>query len=160
MANKNTLNSTVFDETGYDEMQKAANHEIGYKIFSVMFYAVLIIAITLIIWCSGHNDIGGMILAYILLTVVYGCYIVYMYMTAKKGIMNPKFAKRWSHIGLEGFFAMMMVLSSSNLLVSLENKPAENAFWLMCVIISLGGMLICLCAQKNNKVLKEQLKEE
>lgn len=35
--NKSALSGTIFDEAGYDEMQKSENHEIGYRLFKAMF---------------------------------------------------------------------------------------------------------------------------
>lgn len=39
--NKYTGTETIFDEKSYDEMQKTQNHEIGFKLFRVMFFVSL-----------------------------------------------------------------------------------------------------------------------
>ena len=33
--------TTIFDETGYDEMQKAENHEIGFRLFRIMYFIII-----------------------------------------------------------------------------------------------------------------------
>ena len=94
MADKTNLASgTLFDEIGYDEMQKTENHEIGYKLFKRMFFVVTIFAVVLVMVCADIESIAGTASSLALTAVVLGVYVLYAYMTAKRGIMNPKFAK-------------------------------------------------------------------
>ena len=95
--NNTTLASgTIFDEAGYDEMQKAENHEIGFKLFRIMYFVMLLFTTILIIVCSNTENLAGTIISLVLLATMFGFYLLYAYMTAKRGIMNPKFAKSWS----------------------------------------------------------------
>lgn len=54
--NKSALSGTIFDEAGYDEMQKSENHEIGYRLFKAMFFVVLAAAFILTVVCGNAND--------------------------------------------------------------------------------------------------------
>lgn len=82
---KNAVSGTIFDEVGYDEMQKSENHEIGFRLFRVMFLVVLIFSMVLVMICGDEGDIPGMVVALVLFVAILAFYIVYAYMTAKKG---------------------------------------------------------------------------
>ena len=78
MANdKNALSGTIFDEAGYDEMQKSENHEIGCRLFKVMFFVVLAAALILTMVCGNANDLWGMAFSLVLFAVVFVFYIIY-----------------------------------------------------------------------------------
>ena len=68
--NKSALSGTIFDEAGYDEMQIAKNHEIGYRLFKAMFFVVLAAAFILTVVCGNANDFWGMAVSLALLAVV------------------------------------------------------------------------------------------
>lgn len=96
---KNIASVTIFDEIGYDEMQKTENHEIGFKLFRVLFFISLLFAFIMTMICEAAENVPGIIVSLVFMAIVYGFYIAYAYMTAKRGIMNPKFAKGWSGKG-------------------------------------------------------------
>ena len=160
--NNTTLASgTIFDEAGYDEMQKAENHEIGFRLFRIMFFVVLAFALTFIIVCGTAENTVGVVLSLILLAVVYGFYVLYAYLTAKRGVMNPKFAKSWSSTWVLFFYPVMLFLWGIRLIDAVyDNDLSQIANSVMWLIISTESMLMCLCAKKNNKVLKKQLEED
>ena len=154
--------STLFDENGYDEMQRTENHEIGFKLFRIMFFAVLGFALVLIILCSTAEYFAGTVVSLVLLAAVYGFYIVYAYLTAKKGIMNPKFAKSWSGTWVIVCYAVLMLFWIGRLIdeISSGSELYDAVSPIVWLILITEAMLMCLCAKKNNKVLAEQLKEE
>lgn len=86
---KNTVSGTIFDEVGYDEMQKSENHEIGFRLFRVMFLVVLIFSMVLVMICGDEGDIPGMVVSLVLFATILAFYIVYAYMTAKKRDNEP-----------------------------------------------------------------------
>ena len=96
---KNIASGTIFDEIGYDEMQKTENHEIGFKLFRVLFFISLLFAFIMTMICEAAENVPGIIASLVFMAIVYVFYIAYAYMTAKRGIMNPKFAKGWSGKG-------------------------------------------------------------
>lgn len=159
---KNIASGTIFDEIGYDEMQKRENHEIGFKLFRVMFFLALVFSLVLVIVCGSANDTAGMVISIILMATVYGFYVIYAAMTAKKGIMNPKFAKSWSGSWVIVAYAVLGALWVYKLVNNL-NKDSELSDIANCIvwlILILSSVLLSLCAKKNNKVLKEQLKDD
>lgn len=158
--NTNLTTGTIFDEIGYDEMQKAENHEIGFRLFRIMFFVVLIFAFALVMVCGGTGNVPGMIVSLVLTAVVYGFYILYAYMTAKKGIMNPKFAKSWSGKWVITAYILIALIWVTKLFLRLKGEAPDMddiSLTVMWLIICTGSILISLCARKNNRVLKAQL---
>lgn len=157
--NTNIATGTIFDEIGRDERQKTENHEIGYKLFSIMFFITLLFSMALVIVCRNMNDMPGMAISFALMATVYGFYIAYAYLTAKKGIMNPKFAKGWSGKWVIPCYIVLALIWGSKILRSDGEQPSldDITLALMWLIIITGCIAISLCARKNNRVVKEQL---
>lgn len=159
MANeKNALSGTIFDEAGYDEMQKSENHEIGYRLFKAMFFVVLAAALILVMFCGNANDLWGTVISLSLFAVILAFYIIYAYMTAKKGIMNPKFAKNWSAKWVIPAYIILEIMAISRIFHS-EHELSDIAFIIQWQIIIISCISMSLCAMKNNRVLKAQLEE-
>ena len=161
--NNTTLASgTIFDEGGYDEMQKAENHEIGFRLFRIMYFVMLLFTMVLIIVCSNTENLAGTIISLVLLATLFGFYLLYAYMTAKRGVMNPTFAKSWSSTWILFFYPLLAILWSSQLISGIQHGDSfyDVVLCIMWLIISTESMLMCLCARKNNKVLKKQLEED
>lgn len=155
---KNALSGTIFDEVGYDEMQIAKNHEIGYRLFKAMFFVVLAAALILVMVCGNANDFWGMTVSLALLAVVFVFYIIYAYMTAKRGIMNPKFARNWSAKWIIPVYIILEVVAITRIFHS-EHELSDIALMIQWQIIIISCISMSLCAMKNNRVLKAQLEE-
>ncbi len=153
---KNALSGTIFDEAGYDEMQKSENHEIGYRLFKAMFFVVLAAALILVMFCGNANDLWGTVISLSLFAVILAFYIIYAYMTAKKGIMNPKFAKNWSAKWIIPVYIILEVVAVSRIFHS-EHELSDIALIIQWQIIIISCISMSLCAMKNNRVLKAQL---
>ncbi|MGN0600453.1 MAG: hypothetical protein ACI4JK_11225 [Oscillospiraceae bacterium] len=158
---KNIASGTIFDEIGYDEMQKAENHEIGFRLFRIMFFVVLVFSFMLTLVCAYSENVPGVIISFALMAVTYGFYILYAYMTAKKGIMNPKFAKGWSAKWVFPVYIVLLLVWIYKIFrtVNGEYDLSDIAYCSMWLIILTGSLLMSLCARKNNRVLKKQLDE-
>lgn len=156
--NKNALSGTIFDEAGYDEMQKSENHEIGYRLFKAMFFVVLAAALILVMFCGNANDLWGTVISLSLFAVILAFYIIYAYMTAKKGIMNPKFAKNWSAKWIIPAYMILEIMAISRFFHS-EHELSDIALIIQWQIIIISCISMSLCAMKNNRVLKAQLED-
>ena len=156
--NKNALSGTIFDEAGYDEMQKSENHEIGYRLFKAMFFVVLAAALILLMFCCNANDLWGTVISLSLFAFILAFYIIYAYMTAKKGIMNPKCAKNWSAKWIIPVYIILEVVAVSRIFHS-EHELSDIALIIQLQIIIISCISMSLCAMKNNRVLKAQLEE-
>lgn len=156
--NKNALSGTIFDEAGYDEMQIAENHEIGYRLFKAMFFVVLAASFILTVVCGNANDLWGMAVSLALFAVVFVFYIIYAYMTAKKGIMNTKFAKGWSAKWIIPTYIVLEVVVITRIFHS-EHELSDIALIIQWQIIIISCISMSLCAMKNSRVLKAQLED-
>ena len=156
--NKNALSGTIFDEAGYDEMQKSENHEIGYRLFKAMFFVVLAAALILVMFCGNANDLWGTVISLSLFAVILAFYIIYAYMTAKNGIMNPKFAKGWSAKWVIPAYIILEAAAIIRIFHS-EHELSDIALIIQWQIIIISCISMSLCAMKNNRVLKAQLEE-
>lgn len=153
---------SIFDEYGFDEMQRTENHEIGYKLFSIMLFVILIFSVVLVIICRNMGDMPGMILSIVLMATIYGFYITYAYITAKKGIMNPRFAKSWSSKCVIPFYIVIALVWGAKLFSLKGEAPDidDISLAVMWLIMITGCIGISLCAMKNNRVVKAQLEED
>lgn len=160
--NKNLTTGTIFDENGYDEMQKAENHEIGFRLFRVMFFVVLLFSVALTVICGIAQDVLGMAFSLVLMTVVFAFYIGYAYMTAKRGVMNPKFAKSWSGKWVTVTYIFMLLSWILRLFKEISDgydDLSDIAYMVMWLVAITSWILMSLCARKNNRVLENQLFE-
>ena len=160
--NTNLASGTIFDEGGYDEMQKAENHEIGFRLFRIMYFIAMAFALALIIICSNSGSIAGTAVSIAFLAVNEAFYLIYAYMTAKRGIMNPKIAKSWSGTWILVVCPVLFILFGSRLIISFREEIeldgiAPCIVWIMLMVVYI---VMCLCAKNNNKVLKKQLEDE
>ena len=158
---KNIASGTIFDEIGYDEMQKTENHEIGFKLFRILFFVSLFFSFIMTIICGDSENVLGIVIALVFMAIVYGFYILYAYMTAQKGIMNPKFTKSWSAKWVFPVYIVLLLVWIYKIFrtVNGEYDLSDIAYCSVWLIILTGSLLMSLCARKNNRVLKKQLEE-
>ena len=159
--NKSMASGTIFDEIDYDEMQKTENHEIGYNLFRIMFFVELAFAIILVTVCSKMENIVGTVISLAFFAFMALFYVLYAYMTAKKGIMNPKFAKSWSNNWVIIAYIIILIIWIF-FFIHYLNSGAELWDYAICTIWFIActeAILMYLCAKKNNRVLKKQLEE-
>lgn len=161
MMNDNTklTQGTIFDEKDYDEMQKTENHEIGFRLFSTMFFVTDIFAVVLVVVCASAEDTAGTVISLLLTAVSYCFYNIYAYMTAKRGIMNPKFAKTWSSKWVKPVYVMLIVFWCIKMVSTIPDECdfSDIAVFFIWMLTLITGILMSLCADLNNKVLKKQL---
>ena len=79
-------------------------------------------------------------------------------MTAKKGIMNHKFAKGWSAKWIIPAYIILEVAAITGIFHS-EHELSDIALVIQWQIIIISCISMSLCAMKNNRVLKAQLEE-
>lgn len=157
------LNSgAILDDFGFDERQKIENYEIGFRLFRILIIVAMIFSYIVNIWCSMAENLIGTVLSIVMFAVFYGFYVIYAYLTAKKGVMNPKFArnlnKKYSYVGLAAVFCAAVIF------LVLEIRSGERLYdivrWILLLILIAESWLINLCARKNNRILAEQFKED
>ena len=152
----------IFDDFGFDEMQKIESYEIGFKLFRVMFLAVLACNYAVTIWCCIAENFIGTVLSVIMFAVFYGFHVMYAYLTAEKGIMNPKFARRIDKKYTYPCLAVLFLLSG--IFLAFELRAGGTFYdivrWILLLIFIAESWVVTLCAKKNNRVVAEQFKED
>lgn len=124
-----------------------------------MFFIVLLVAFILVMVCGDAGNAAGMIISLGLVAITSGFYIVYAYMTAKRGIMNPKSAKSWSSKWI--IYIALILIWGYKIFRSVtgECDLYDIALYSIWIIILAGSILMSLCAGINNRVLRKQLEE-
>ena len=154
--NNTTLASgTIFDDAGYDEMQKAENHEIGFQMFKVLFYIVMFISYAMFIISSGRN-IALMVLSFILYACGWTVYIIYAAKASAKGVMNPTFVrnntKDWQIFAYVCFMLLSVILALCDIFT-----VYQTVIWSFTMIMLIT---VNCFARRNMAVLKKQLEED
>lgn len=157
------LNSgAILDDFGFDERQKTENYEIGFTLFRILIIVATIFSYIVTSWCSMAENLIGTVLSTVMFAVFYGFYVIYAYLTAKKGIMNPKFARNldrnYSSLGLAAVFCAAVIF------LVVEIRSGERLYdivrWILLLIFIAESWMISLCARKNKRIIEEQFKED
>lgn len=156
MEDNTTLASgTIFDEAGYDEMQKAENYKIGFQMFKVLFYIVMFISYAMFIISSGRN-IALMVLSFILYACGWTVYVIYAAKASAKGVMNPTFVrnntKDWQIFAYVCFMLLSVILALCDIFT-----VYQTVIWSFTMIMLIT---VNYFARRNMAVLKKQLEED
>lgn len=156
MEDKTPLASgTIFDEAGYDEMQKAENYKIGFQMFKVLFYIVMFISYAMFIISSGRN-IALMVLSFILYACGWTVYVIYAAKASAKGVMNPTFVrnntKDWQIFAYVCFMLLSVILALCDIFT-----VYQTVIWSFTMIMLIT---VNCFARRNMAVLKKQLEED
>lgn len=148
-------NGDLFSESGFDEMQKAKNHEIGFKCFRTFFWVMYIFSMTIVLVAEDYEILPFTLmgLGATLLCIVF--FIIYSAKAAAAGVMNRRFAETMSkkYVFFSGIAMVVMYLF---VFVLRTTSIAVAGLW-----VNLGIMYVSnyLCARKNMKVLEKMLKD-
>ncbi len=150
------VGDNLFSDSGLDEMQKSESYRIGFKIFRAMFFTCLAISLTMVAAADTMGNIVLTVMGLILTTALMGFYTLYAVLTAAKGIMPDKYAKRNAN---PGFLALICIMTAA--IAFLYICGFLNAVKAACLlIICVMDIIQCLAARHNFKVLKKQMEEE
>ena len=149
-------NADLFSESGFDEMQKAKNYEIGFKLFRVFYFVMFAASLSIVCVAVALESLPFQCIGAGLAFLCTAFYLTYAAKTAAAGVMNRRFAETMSKkyvlfYGIVILIAWLCVLSKGD---------SDGA--LVCIWINLGAMYIgnYLCSRKNMKVLEKMLKED
>lgn len=148
-------NGDLFSESGFDEMQKAKNYEIGFKLFRIFYFVMLTASLSIICVAAGLESLPFQYIGAGLVFLCTAFYLTYAAKTAAAGVMNRRFAETMSKKYVL-FYGIVI------LIVWLFIGIKGDTDLLISVWINLGAMYIgnYLCARKNMKVLEKMLKDE
>lgn len=148
-------NADLFSESGFDEMQKAKNYEIGFKLFRIFYFVMFAASISIICVAAAFENLPFQCIGAVLTFLCTAFYLTYAAKTAAAGVMNRRFAETMSkkYVLFSGIVILIVWLfigikGDTDLVISM---------W-----INLGAMYIgnYICARKNMKVLEKMLSED
>ena len=145
---------SLFDDSGFDEMQKAKNYEIGFKMFRAFYYVSYPFAITFLNFSKGESLLL-MITSFLFMGTCLTIPLIYAAKTSAAGVMNIRYAKFMSKrsvlaLGLVGVLVFLILAVTGGLDISTD---------IMLIMVSVFFVCFHIFARRNMKVLEKMLKE-
>ena len=143
-----------FDDSGFDEMQKAKNYEIGFKLFRVFYYVSFPFAITFVNFSRGESLLL-LITSFLFMGTCMTISLIYAAKASAAGVMNLKYARTMSKrstlvCGVILMLALLYMAVSGGLDISTD---------IMLIMVLVFLVCFHICARRNMKVLEKMLKE-
>lgn len=149
-------NGDLFSESGFDEMQKARNYEIGFKIFRMFFWAVYFMVVVVWVVAMALESKLVMAIGIVFMALCDIFYLLYAAKVSSLGVMNLDFAKRMSNRSIMIAYIFMAVIWIINLFLSAAMASAA----IMMILLSVLYIGLHICAKRNMKVLEKMMSEE
>lgn len=148
-------NGDLFSESGFDEMQKAKNYEIGFKLFRTFFWIMYAASMGIVLTAVGFESTVFIFIGFGLLALCMIFYLAYAAKASAAGVMNPKFAAQSSKKSylICGIAILIMWLI---MLVAGTTEIEVAGMWIVLAVMYIGNYL---CSRRNMKVLEKMLKE-
>lgn len=145
---------SLFDDSGFDEMQKAKNYEIGFKMFRAFYYVSYPFAITFVNFSKGESLLL-MITSFLFMGTCLTIPLIYAAKASAAGVMNLKYAgimsKRSTLVcGAVVALALLYLTFTGGLDISI---------YIMLIMFSVFFVCFHIFARRNMKVLEKMLKE-
>lgn len=149
-------NGDLFSESGFDEMQKAKNYEIGFKLFRVFYFVMFTASLSIVGVAAALESLPFQYIGAGLAFLCTAFYLTYAAKTAAAGVMNRRFSETMSKKYV--LFCGIVVIILWLCVVSKGDSDGA----VICIWINLGAMYIgnYICARKNMKVLEKMLSED
>lgn len=162
MNNNEYRDGGLFNDAEFDEMQKAKNYEIGFRLFRDYHFATLLFAIAFLNFSKGANLLLT-VTSFLFLGTCFAVAIMYAAKTSAAGVMNIKYAKYMSKSSVLAL-AVVGIVVFSVLAVMCGLGITDDIFDISSsiMIIMVFAYMICfhIFARRNMKVLEKTLKDE
>lgn len=160
-ANKDTKNKFttdtdgLFDESSLDEMQKAENYRIGFKLFRACYWFMYFFSMYIFIAAVNMENTIFTVCGIISMTAASVFHIIYSAKVSAKGVMNPKYADKMGKPAALFMYTIVLIMGAFS--VAYTGKPVA-----LLLLAGPGVMVLCDCffARRNNRVLEKILKED
>lgn len=147
---------TIFSESGFDEMQKARNYEIGFRIFRVFFWAAYFMAAAVMVMAMFAESKLIMAVGAAFVAVCDIFYLLYAAKVSSLGAMNLSFAKRMSQQSILIAYIFIGVIWTINAFLNAVVRSSA----IVIILTSVLYIGLHICAKRNMKVLEKMLKDE
>lgn len=156
MADNNLQNNEgLFDENSLDEMQKAENYRIGFRLFRACYWFMYFFSLYIFIAAANMENTLFTVCGLISMTAASVFHIIYSAMVSAKGVMNIRYAKKMSMSYNIPVYTIIIILSGMAILMG--RRPIAV---LMLFIPYVMVICDCIFAKRNMRVLEKMLKDE
>ncbi len=153
---KENVTPSIFRDEDFDEMQKAENYKIGYKLFKILFSVVSIVPAFMYMLSISIGETVSAVMSLILFIFTWVMYVLYAAKASEKGVMNPSFAKsasaEWRIPCCIGFIVFCIILSICDVL--------DYKLTIAWGIMMVANIFISHYAKRNQKIVLKQLEED
>lgn len=148
-------NNGLFDESSLDEMQKAENYQIGFKLFQVCFWFMYFFSMLIFVTAIKTDNIIFTVYGIIALAAASMFHIIYSAKVSAKGVMNSKYAEAMSKPYTAVVYTICIIL------YGFVNLPGNEPIVFLTVLIPYIMLIFdCIFARRNIKILEKMLKED
>lgn len=153
--NNEYRDGSLFNDSEFDEMQKAKNYEIGFRLFRDYHFATLLFAIAFLNFSKGANLLLT-VTSFLFLGTCFAVAIMYAAKTSAAGVMNIKYAKAMSKrsvlvLGTVGAVVFLVLAVTGGVDISTD---------IMLIMVYVYMICFHIFARRNMKVLEKMLKDE
>ena len=152
---KKRNNEDLFGEKSLDEMQKAENYKIGFKLFRACFWFMYFFSMLIFVSAVNPDNTIFMVYGIIAMAAASVFHIIYSAKVSAKGVMNPKYAETMSKPH------MIVVYTICIILYGYVNLTGSHPIVFLMILIPYIMLIFdCIFARRNMKVLEKMLKED
>lgn len=153
---------TLFDDSSLDEMQKAENYRIAYRLMQNYWIVSFAASLSAAHWGSAADNRALSAMGFIACVLAILFRLEYSLSVSEKGVMSPKYAETMAKKGSLVCAAVLMGFIGAVCIAALVCHWSGTTLSLFILAeLSLSMMLTeCLCARRNNRVLEKMLKDD
>lgn len=152
---KKQNNEGLFDERSLDEMQKAENYRIGFKLFQACYWFMYFFSMFIFASAATEENTRFAVYGIIAMAVTSAFHVIYSAKVSAKGVMNIKYAEAMSKPYTAVAYTVCIILYGY---VTLTGSHPIS--FLMICIPYIMLIFDCIFARRNMKVLEKMLKED
>lgn len=151
---KKQNNEDLFDEKSLDEMQKAENYKIGFKLFRACFWFMYFFS--MLIYVTAITIDNNIFRVYGIITMAAASvfHIVYSAKVSAKGVMNSKYAETMSKPYVIAAYTICIILYAY-----VDLNGSDPIVFITVLIPYIMLIFDCIFARRNKKVIEKMLKE-
>lgn len=152
---KKQNNEDLFGEKSLDEMQKAENYKIGFKLFQACFWFMYFFSMLIFVTAVNTDNTIFTIYGITTMAAASAFHIIYSAKVSAKGVMNPKYAETMSKPHMIVVYTICIILYGYVNLIG-----SYPIVFLMICIPYVMLIFDCIFARRNKKVLEKMLDED
>lgn len=152
---------TLFDDSSLDEMQKAENYKIAYRLMQNYWIVSFAASLSAAYWGSVADNAALSAMGFIACVLAILFRLEYSLNVSKKGVMSPKYAESMAKKGSLICAVVLMGFIGAICAAALAFHLSETTVTLFVLSELAASIMLteCLCARRNMRVLEKMLKE-